>query len=264
MKKLRLFILSVGLTVGLNGFAQSKFLDGVEIQRDSLMTSGVQLLSKDNLADFKKSDAVSSIDETRIGFDVTGSFNAIASSNLSQGIQPAGSAGFFINRKLGKTLFETGLRYNWRQYELTGFIPQYAPGISQVDLQTNSLELPIMLGRMVQDFGIISPTVHYVFKFGMYMSVGMFGSGTIRQANADGTFTLVDIDNVYKKQEGFDPLRRFDIGGRVAVEVYVANRWKIGLSYTRGWLDIQPTLDRHMKTKSFDISVGYVFKYKRR
>lgn len=207
------------------------------------------------------------LNETRFGIEAGSGISNIFSSNLSQKSQPNASAGVFVNGYYGGFLFETGLRWHRRSYELTGFLPQYAPSTTKLELNPQYLELPVMAGTMFRLSDLSKHAdVRLGVKLGMYVAVGIAGDG--KYYGSGGNTSATDIDNLFKRQSinpgtlEFEPMKRFDVGGKFGVDIYI-NRWKLGFEYTRGWKDFSSGYDRHLKTKSFDFKIGFVLGYRK-
>lgn len=242
-----LFVIAVAIFIAtLNGYAQL-----TKTQIDSIILAAVPKEYHSQL--FRETGT----DRTTFRIEAAGSMNRLAASNLSQPVKPEGSLGLYVNRNLLWSLWETGLKWNWRQYDMTGFIPQYAPGMTKFTASANTLEIPLTFGFLMEE----SKNIKYVVKAGMYFEFGLFGNGTQYTSNEDGTETAVKISNIYKSQLNFNPFQRFDVGGRLGIDIYL-NKWKVGFEYTHGWRDIQTNWDRHIKNKNLTLSVGYFFKTK--
>lgn len=200
-------------------------------------------------------------EELRVGVDAGTGMTRVFSSNLSQPFRINESAGVFVNLNEGGFLFETGLKWHRRNYHLTGFIPKYSPTLVSARLNPNYLEIPLMLGGMFKlvDFG--KADVSAGLKIGMYFACGIGGDGQMLENDDSGEMSQYAIDNVFKSSQSFNGLKRFDTGGKVGMDIYI-KRWKIGFEYTRGWIDMSNSFDRHVKTKSFDFTIGYVFGYR--
>ncbi len=196
-------------------------------------------------------------DMMRVRLEVCGGINALDASNVYQPIKPEGSFGILINRNVSWSLWETGLRWNWRQYNLKGFIPQYAPETTKLETFTNTLEIPLTIGALLRE----NNNIQYALKMGIYLEAGLFGNGTLYKTDKTGAVIQQKIDNVYKDLLNFTPFQRFDIGGRLGIDIYVKD-WKFGFEYTHGWRDIHTGYDRHIKNKNFNLSVGYIIKEK--
>lgn len=199
-------------------------------------------------------------EELRIGVEAGAGMTRVFSSNLSQPFRINESAGLFVNMNEGGFLFETGLKWHRRNYYLTGFIPQYLPIVVSAQLNPNYLEIPLMAGSMLKLADFNKVDIRLGLKIGMYFACGISGDGSILSKDNSGNQSLSDIDNIFKSGRNFDPLKRFDTGGKAGIDIYI-NRWKIGFEYTRGWIDINKSFDRHVKTKSFDFTIGYTFGY---
>ncbi len=203
--------------------------------------------------------------EVRLGLEAGVGMSRIFSSNLSQPRRLNESAGFYINTTVDAVLFETGLKWHRRNYRLTGFLPSYAPGTSKLELNPQYLEIPVMVGPMFALLDAKRSDVRLALKLGMYFAVGIGGNGTYYgMGDLSKPTTIDDVfrrQSLYSDQLSFDPLKRFDIGGKFGADIYI-NRWKIGFEYTRGWKDLNGMYDRHLKTKSFDFTVGFTFGYK--
>lgn len=100
-------------------------------------------------------------DMMRIRLEVSGGINALDASNVYQPIKPEGSFGILINRNVSWSLWETGLRWNWRQYNLKGFIPQYAPETTKLETFTNTLEIPFTIGALLRE----NSNIQYALKW---------------------------------------------------------------------------------------------------
>ena len=211
--------------------------------------------------DTVNTDKKSLAEELRIGVEAGAGITRVFSSNLSQPFRINESAGLFLNLNEGGFLFETGLKWHRRNYHLTGFIPQYSRTMVSAQLNPNYLEIPLMAGGMLKLADSNKADIRIGLKIGMYFACGISGNGSILSKDNSGNKTLSDVDNIFKKSHNFDPLKRFDTGGKAGIDLYI-NRWKIGFEYTRGWIDINKSFDRHVKTKSFDFTIGYTFGYR--
>lgn len=189
----------------------------------------------------------------RLRIEAGGSINALAGSNVHQPPRPEGNFGIMISRDLSWSFWETGLRWNWRQYNMEGFIPLYAGDITRLDAFANTFEIPFTAGILLYE----NKSIQYVLKAGIYLETGLFGSGTLYSTDSNGKPVQTEISNIYGSNREFEPFRRFDVGGRLGFDVYVKN-WKFGFEYTTGWRDIHTGYDRHIKNKNFSVSVGYV------
>ena len=159
--------------------------------------------------------------------------NSISASNLTQHNKPDFGGGFYISHMRGSVLMETGINWNTRRLDLTGFIPQYTD-ITSLKKSLNYIEVPLKLGMAIKFFNIDRQRVSAIIAPHVGMYVGCM---------------------VNDKCDGF---RRWDVGGKIGLDFYY-RRLKIGFDYTRGWVDINKNIDRHVKTKSFDFSIGWTF-----
>ncbi len=201
----------------------------------------------------------------RIGVDAGVGLNSVSASNVQQPLQLNQSAGVYINYcGAGFILVESGLRWNRRQFNLNNFNSEYTKTVNRLDVSVNNLEVPILLGGLIKiNRDRSKPDIRLAVKLGMYFAVGLNGSGSLYGTNDAGGAFESHIDNVFENQKmeygDYDKFKRFDMGGKIGFDVYF-DRFKIGFMYTRGWLDMNKTYDRHIKTKSFDFTVGYTFK----
>lgn len=159
--------------------------------------------------------------------------NSISASNLTQHNKPDFGGGFYISHMRGSLLMETGVNWTTRKLDLTGFIPQYTDIIS-LNKSLNYIDVPLKLGLAVKFFNRDTQKVSAIIAPHVGMYVGCL---------------------VNDRLDGF---RRWDVGGKVGIDFYI-RRIRIGFDYTRGWVDINKHIDRHVKTKSFDFSIGWTF-----
>lgn len=241
MKHIFILVVMLTLTVG-RVYAQNKT---TERENDAVTVLQTADGSLTNMSLFPEM--------MRLRLEAGGSINALAGSNVHQPARPEGNFGIMISRDLSWSFWETGLRWNWRQYNMKGFIPQYAEGVTRLDAFANTIEIPFMAGILLFE----NKSIQYVLKAGIYLETGLFSRGTLYSTDADGKPAQTDIGNIYRSDMGFESFRRFDVGGRLGIDVYIKD-WKFGFEYTHGWRDIHTGYDRHIKNKNFSISVGYV------
>ncbi len=167
----------------------------------------------------------------RYGIAVGAGMNSIATSNLSQKLQLNVSAGAYTSWTVSSAVIETGLWWNRRDYNLTGFIPQYSD-MTRLKTHLNFIEIPLKLGWEIYLSDFKKQSVS------LTPSIGMYGACAV--------------------DDSMNGFRRFDIGGTLGLQLNV-NRWSYRFDYRHGWRDINTRIDRHIKTRSFDFSIGYAF-----
>ncbi len=178
-------------------------------------------------------DSIHDATMMRTGITFGYGLNSVSASNVHQSLQSNFGAGWYINWMCGSLFFETGLNWQNREYDLKGFIPQYT-SIESLHKRLNYIDIPIKLGIAIgmADFGFPRRAVILI------PNVGMYGA-CLANRHTDG-------------------FRRMDLGGTIGFELYV-KRFRFGFSYKRGWIDTNTHIDRHIKTKSFDFTIGYTF-----
>lgn len=208
-----------------------------------------------------KSDSLIVHKVRRLSLDVSGTFNMFAAGNVNQGVRPAGSMTFRFSKQFTNFMLESGLRWNWRDYNLRGFNIEYAPQITRLKWNSHSLKMPFYFGWIESD-RLFGHEFTGTVKFGTYFACGLSGTGMLYRYDKEGWLSVVDIDNIYKDKEGFEAFRRFDVGMHLEWEIYLDNKWKFGISYTKGWRNIHPTYDNRMKNEMISLSFGYIFDFK--
>lgn len=169
---------------------------------------------------------------TRYGVSIGSGMNSVAAANVSQRLQANASAGVYAQWSSWLLSMESGLLWHYRSFDLTGMNPLYT-SVRRAKTSLNYLEVPLKFGvRLMLTFTADKPKIYVTPHFGLYAACA-----------------------VDRHTDGF---RRFDFGGKLGLSVEV-DRWRFNFDYTRGWVDINRRIDRHVKTKSFDFAVGYAF-----
>lgn len=159
--------------------------------------------------------------------------NSVSASSLTQHNKPDFGGGLYISHMRGSLLMETGINWNTRLLDLTGLDPA-TTGVISLKKSLSYMDVPLKLGVAVKFYNRDTQKVSAIIA----PHIGLYGACLVSN-NLDG-------------------FRRWDLGGKVGIDFYY-KRLKFGFDYTHGWVDINKHIDRHIKTQSFDFSIGWTF-----
>lgn len=180
--------------------------------------------------------------QAKLGVEVGGGINGIISDDINNSTNIMERAGIIVDvfpKKKTGILYETGVYYIYKGYNMSGFLAGTSD-FRTINVNMNRLEIPFMFGR-VYHLGSESSNSKFIFKGGIYVSCGIDGKGTAI-VNETGTPDEKRISNVFKSQsfaEGqqFKAYNRFDLGLRLGTEFLIKD-YSIRFSYSLGALQV--------------------------
>lgn len=195
--------------------------------------------------------------QVNVGLEVGGGINGIISDDIHNSASMTERAGIIINyspKKKAGILFESGVYYTYKGYDMSGFSPDDT-ALTHLNANMNGIEIPFMFGRVYR-INTDNSTAKFIFKGGAYFNCGINGKGTaVWESN--GTRQEGRVSNVFKNQSFSENLfkgyNRFDCGLRLGAEFLIKD-YSIRLSYSLGVLKVHPS---YGKAANSDLSITF-------
>lgn len=189
--------------------------------------------------------------QVKVGLEVGGGINGIISDdvyNSTDMMERAGVTVDFFPKKRSGLMYETGIYYVYKGYNMSGFLSDRT-AIKELRTKMNCLEVPFMFGHVTQ-IGNESSQARFIFKGGVYLNCGINGKGTAVW-EPTGESNEERISNVFKDQSfqngQFVGYNRFDFGIRLGSEFQIKDYF-LRVSYSAGFLKVHSSYGKAMNS----------------
>jgi hypothetical protein len=112
--------------------------------------------------------------------------------------------------------------------------------------------------------GIKVPSLSIIFKYGIYLSYGFAGSGTVAFDNGAGGLFETRVANAFKSETfthagntyTYTPFRQWDYGALLGVD-FLYKRFTFRIIGSFGALNIHSEYDKQLRNQMASLSVAY-------